>query len=307
MDTGERLAALLSGDLDTDETAALEADLARDPALRARLERIRAADEALAALAAEDVALPDGFHDRLQDRLAPELDAVLGDELAARRARRALPAWLPAVGAAAALAAVIGIGVVSLDVGDGDDAATVAGDDALRTMSADSAPGMPEAAELNGDGAAITGPTVVDDGRVLDENTLAALADDPRVRDAIAAMDLEGDPAARSDDYAAAFGAPSAGETTDAAAGTAATTPLVVQGDVTAEDLEAVAACIEVLFEDAPEPVVPLYAELGTAEDGTPVIAYVAIAPDADGTYERVEVWLVARDTCDLLRFTQAG
>ncbi|HEX9765268.1 MAG TPA: RseA family anti-sigma factor, partial [Nitriliruptorales bacterium] len=90
METGERLSAYLAGELDADETAALEVELAGDPALRARLERIRAADQALRSL--PPVAPPAEFSMRLREALAHEVtrhEASPGaDELAQRRLRR---------------------------------------------------------------------------------------------------------------------------------------------------------------------------------------------------------------------------
>ena len=340
MDTGERLAAYLSGDLDPDERTALEAELAGDAALRARLERIRAADEALGAL--PEVELPDGFEDRLQQRLAPELDAVLGDELAARRARRTVPRWLPAVaGAAAALAVVVAGGVALVGVGGSDMAGDSAEDNAagaelLEEQAADG--DMGDSGGASTMQAPSAGPVVTDRGRTFTSEDLATLADDPDVRVARDTALVEQVPEEAARLYAAALAGEeltqdldvlsreqtdtaTEAEGGDAAAGGEAETraetdeaaPVptgavaVAEGPgVDQEDRDAVAACLPVLYDDAAAPVVPLYAELAEAEDGTDVIVYVALAPDADGAWRRTEVWMVTRDGCDPRLFVQS-
>jgi negative regulator of sigma E activity len=178
----ERLAAYLAGELDADETVALEATLARDAGLRAQLTAMRHADEALAALAPTE--LPEGFERRLRAAVDIELAAQLqpahaaddapathrratsrSDELAARRERRGW-SWLPAFAGAAAAVAVLAAVVVGLGPlgGAGDDAA-----DTMMTLEADDADGAEEemAAEaLPGPGEA---PTLVVGDRDLDE------------------------------------------------------------------------------------------------------------------------------------------
>lgn len=328
METGERLAAYLSGDLDVDEHAALEAELADDPALRARLERIRRADTALAELPDEE--LPEGFEDRLHHAVAGELETVLGhDELAARRERRSASRWVPAA-AAAALVLVVGGGVVltgGMGGEDSDEAATL-GDMAEDTL-------QEEAEEGAGDGGAQAdtaesapapvGPRVVDADRTLDDQSLAELAADPMVLDALGGRAI-GDPTTTAEAYAEALGAlpgeydaPDAGPQDDGddaghdtagaerGASSVETDGLTVisEGRLGEEDLADVARCLPILQDEAVAPVVPLYAELGTDADDTPVIAYAALAPDDQGDYRRVEVWLVERDSCSLLRFVQ--
>lgn len=329
MDTGERLAAYLSGDLDPDERTALEAELAGDPALRSHLDRIRHSDARLASL--EDPPLPDGFQDRLRDRLRPELDAVLGDELAARRARRAAPRWLPAVGAAAAIAVVVAGGIAVVQPGGGDDAAeSAAGTD--QRVTSDAGDTDEEAA----DGAFDTmmapeaGPRIVSRGRTVTAEDLEALGQDPDVQAGLAADTVQADPEGAAGAWAAGLGgdadlaeqeaAPQAegdagaveddaamleSETEAAGGSQRASAPAVISGDVTDADREAVARCLPVLYEAAAAPVVPLYAELAEDDDGNPVVVYVALAPDADGAYERLEVWMVDRETCEPRLFVQ--
>jgi len=316
MDTGQRLAAYLSGDLDADERTALEAELAGDPALRAHLERIRAADRALASL--PEVDLPEGLSDRLDAALAPELERVLGDELAARRARRATPRWLPAVGAAAALALVVGTGVVLVGgLGSGDDMTLMGEPEAADMADLDSAPG------IAADGAE-TGPVVTTSGRTVGTDDLAALAADPGLVAPVAPWLLDDDPDAVALAWRTALGGTTdrvmAGESPpgdadpedDAQRSTDQVLPstlpgLNLQGDVTPDDLDDVARCIGVLFDGATGPVIPLYAELAFDADGIPVIVYVALSADRSGDLTVVEVWKVDRASCELREFAQHG
>ena len=320
MDTGERLAAYLSGDLDPDERTALEAELAGDPSLRGHLERIRHADRTLAAL--PDVELPDGFHDRLQDRLAPELDAVLSDELAARRARRGAPRWVLAASAAAAVLAVVAGGISVVTGGGADDAAESAGGDAGVALDreASGATGMADTLLTPS-----SGPVVADRGRTLDRDDLQALATDPDVQAALTDGPVATDPAAVALDYATALGMPSGttafeGDDGTAVPGedagteapprppTAASDLLLdvrVLGEVSEQERATVGACLAVLYEATEQPVVPVYAELAEDTDGTPVVVYAALAPDADGDYRRLEVWMLDRDTCQVRLFVQ--
>lgn len=318
MDTGQRLAAYLSGDLDVDERTALEAELAGDPAMRAQLERIRVADRALADL--PEVALPEGLSDRLDAALTPELDRILGDELAARRARRALPRWLPAAGAAAALALVVGTGVVLVGgLGDrGEDRSTLG---APASTDEGAAPGMAA------DGA-MTGPVVTASGRTLGAEDLASLAADPHIVAPVAPWLLDDDPDAVALAWRAALGGTS--DRSMSATGDPAPAddqadpddsdrsithgpllstlpPVSLQGQVTTDDLDDVARCIGVLFDGATGPVIPVYAELAFDTDGIPVIVYVALSADRAGDLTVVEVWKVDRSSCDLREFAQHG
>ena len=322
MDTGERLAAYLSGDLDPDERTALEAELAGDPALRAHLERIREADLALASL--PDVELPEGFHDRLQERLAPALDTVLSDELAARRARRGAPRWVLAASAAAAVLAVVAGGISVVTGGGGDDATDSAGGDAGMALDRQA---TEESGMAEGMLAPSAGPVVADRGRTLGRDDLQALATDPDVQAALADGPVATDPGAVALDYATALGMPSG--TADLGGGTETTAPrdgedaatdsaprpptaasdllldVTVLGDVSDEERATVGACLAVLYEATDQPVVPVYAELAEDTDGTPVVVYAALAPDADGDYNRLEVWMLDRDTCQVRLFVQ--
>ena len=106
------LSALLDGALSAHEAAALRAEIARDPALAARLAELARVDEELRALPARPVPLD--LRARLQVKLdadvaaRPQLGVVRGGAFARIRRRRAWAAGFAAA-AAAALVAVVGL------------------------------------------------------------------------------------------------------------------------------------------------------------------------------------------------------
>jgi hypothetical protein len=208
VDATERLADFLAGELDADEHAAVEAALARDPALRAALEHLRRADTALRAL--ERPPPPDGFEQRLHAALTEELtrlgirpetltdaatagtgedragaaDRIAADELAAARARREArasgprwPRWLPAFGgiAASLLLVAVAISVVGPFTG-GDDSDTATFDAAQMDLEAGAEDAGEEPREEDADGAFET----LDEGMAEDDEAVeeGAPADD---------------------------------------------------------------------------------------------------------------------------------
>jgi anti-sigma factor RsiW len=203
VDEIERLTSYLDGGMAADERRALEAELAGDSALRARLQALRAADAALGQLAATE--LPDGARQRLDARLETVLEEVLTadrpaatpvtpagvaagapttieatgivpDQLAARRRWRALPA-LTGVAAGLVLLAggVIGLGQTGLLSG-GDD--QLAADSAESDMSTEEAMGSAPQEALDGAGLA-DAPVVIDEGRTTTADDLDELLGDP--------------------------------------------------------------------------------------------------------------------------------
>lgn len=312
METGERLAAYLAGELDADETRALEAELARDPRLRAKLEAIRSTDAALASLPV--IEPPAGFSERLRAAVRTELDDHLpadGDELAARRARRRGTAgtggtrsWWPQVAVAAAVLAVAGIGITQLGQGGAD-----SGEEA----ALESADTTAEMAPME----AAAGPTVVAAGRTFDAESLRDLADDTRFDElvdrglagpeAAAAADefqaeIQGDAPA---DGGARIASDDAGDA-DAAAGSgpAGDFGLRTVGDVSDEDLAVVRRCLDELLATETT-VIPAYAELIEFE-GQDAIVYGLVGNDPEQeSYRRVELWVVGRGDCQVLHFTQ--
>lgn len=181
MEPAERLAAFLAGELSADERQAVEAELARDAALRAELAAMRRADEALAGEA--PTALPEGARDRLMDALAATFDAELGtaatgavtggtDELATRRRAAATRrSWLVGVGGvAAAIAAIAVVGPTLGELGGSDDTVeTMASPESEgeAAFDQDDAAGSPFAAPV--------GPTLLGGERALDEDGAADL------------------------------------------------------------------------------------------------------------------------------------
>jgi hypothetical protein len=162
--------------------------------------------------------------------------------------------------------------------------------------SADSGAEMTaESADVAEDGAATSavpsGPAVVDEGRTLSgEDEVRALVDDPRVR-AVADLSLDAD-AARN--LAAIY--------TEAMRGQGEQRTVV--GEVESADLAAVGACVtELVAGDAT--IIPAYAELITYAD-EPAIVYGLVSADpASGRHERVELWVVSREGCEVRLFTQ--
>lgn len=215
MDETERLTSYLDGGLAADERRALEADLAADSALRARLQALRVADAALAEFPATEP--PDGARQRLDARLAGVLEEVLTaapaapvplpttgvasdapttaeatgvvpDELAARRRWRALPA-LTGVAAGLVLLAggVIGLGQTGLLSG-GDDQLASDSVDGDMSMEAAPAPAPEDAPPPDG----LTAPVVIDEGRTTAADELDGLLDHPELQ-ALAGRSLPAD------------------------------------------------------------------------------------------------------------------
>lgn len=198
MDPVDRIAAYLAGELDTAEIAAVKAELARDPELRARVAAMRRADEALGLL---DPPQPtEGFEQRLRQHLEPVLATELEgsaqdtvttpraagtfDELAERRAhrtRRRMP-WAPALGGAAAAALAV---LAVVNIGSGGDSDLAATED---MADADDGAGMEmfdaDAAEEGADAEMMAeplpeGPVIVASDRSFDEEELDLLLGSP--------------------------------------------------------------------------------------------------------------------------------
>jgi hypothetical protein len=331
VDTADRLAAYLAGELDADERTALEGELGRDPVLRARLGALRRADDALSALRSPEPSA--GFDARLRAALDPVLIEVLeapgsravadgagspaaADELTARRAQRERRSWVPAlVGVAAAAAVLVGGGLVvgTLQQGGGDEASVAmdamesldgADEDTERSTTLEAAP------------ATTDGPTIVvsdrdlsadDADAVLGSAELAAVID--RQLDATSGIQLAAswraalapgtamtadEPAPESDDAAGA----------DAAPEVAAADRQVLGTELTAGDEQAISRCLDELLAGGPD-AIPVYVEVASFE-GAPVLVVGLVTIDpATGDYRRPEAWVLARSDCQVLRFSQ--
>jgi hypothetical protein len=338
----ERLAAYLAGELDADETVALEATLARDTGLRAELAAMRHADEVLAALPATE--LPEGFERRLHAAVGAELAAQLHasgdeatgrertparhtDELATRRERRGW-SWVPAFAGAAAAVAVLAAVVVGIGPlgGAGDDAA-----DTVMSLEADDADGAEEemAAEaLPGPGEA---PTLVAGDRDLDEALadellasieLQAVADQALGADAgrsvatswadALRLAIPGGfeagttaaPSTTQDDRETADDA----DTDDALAGmqerAVGPVRLLAEGALDEEDGAAVTRCLDEVLAGGVD-AIPAYLELATFDGEEVVILGLVTFDPATGGFTRPEVWILDRVDCQVRRFSQ--
>ena len=245
MEAVDRLAAFVAGELDPSEHAAVAAELAHDPALRAELEALRRADEALAGLDSPEPS--EGFERRLdasitrvlaetlptpQGSEAADQSSAVGDELAARRGRRRSHRWLPAAaGVAAGVAILAGVITLSDLTGGNDEAAETAALDAdeprmeLFTQEAEpdgeSAEAEMPSAESEGvapeggeaDAGAVDAPVVVAGGRMVDREEVEALTS---MEEVVRVADLalgEDEGRALAERFAAALGleAPDAG------------------------------------------------------------------------------------------------
>jgi len=206
LDEIERLTSYLDGGLAADERRALEADLAGDSALRARLQALRAADGALEELAPTE--LPDGARTRLDARLSGVLEEVLAaerpaalpatleevvgdapttaeatqtlpDEVAERRRRRGVQA-LSGIAAGLVLLAggLVGLGQIGLLSG-GDD--RLASDSVEADMSTEAARGSAPSAALEADGLSDL-PLVIDEGRNTATADLDELLTSPQLQ-----------------------------------------------------------------------------------------------------------------------------
>ncbi len=301
METSERLAAYAAGELGPEDAAALEAELAGDASLRARLAAIRRVDEALGSL--PEVTPSAAFSASLRDTLRAELaEHAPVHDLAARRARRMR--WAaPAAGIAAAVAAVVGIASIGGLTGSDDGPETTA----LSDMGAEAEESMTlDAAEAPA--AAPPGPVYAEGGS-YDRDTLTLLASDGAI---LAARDVAGaDPAANQFSFldqltAAAFTGDTdsgrvgiAAEAAPDAAGQAATADGADAADLA--PVNPVAACVPVILDEGR---VPLFADLGTFERREALVVVLG-APAPDGSFSRLEFWVLDPLSCDVLHFAQ--
>ncbi|MEX2328115.1 MAG: hypothetical protein WD575_00180 [Nitriliruptoraceae bacterium] len=113
MESADRLASYLAGDLSPTDAAEVEARLARDPGLAADLFAMQQADQALSTLSSPT---PDeGFEQRLRSAVDRELARTLRSADVVPIESRRRRAW--AVPLAAAAAAVIGVAGIGLVIG----------------------------------------------------------------------------------------------------------------------------------------------------------------------------------------------
>jgi hypothetical protein len=320
-DDGELLAAYLACDLDDVEVASVEARLAAEPALRARLD---ATAEVLFALRAPDaVEPPDGYAERLVMALdaarAEDPEAAPSLEAARRRRARRGGAWVAWSGiAATVLAAAVlgGIGLtggfggqasedmVALDAADDADDSTFAAEQAApdsgERSTALGAPPEPAAGDTMDEPteehfgmggpddlelARPSAPVILDQQEVLVDE--AAVVDRYAHGDEVSPRGYLGEPLEFARDLAAAF------HVALQRAG-----PFASSGD-------RPAACLDVPTVATDVPVVPVRVETVVYGD-TPGIAYVVLtASQGADVLDRAEVWIVDPATCAIRLFRQ--
>jgi hypothetical protein len=249
------------------------------------------------------------------------------DQLAARRARRAR-SWVPAfAGAAAAVAviAVVGIGVGVLGGGgDMDDAAG----DAEMMLDADDADGSAEVGMMAAPGPG-EGPTVISQGRDVDDDLadeLLASIELEAVTDLALGADEGGSFGARWRDALADFstgvGDTPAGDADvaedapqmESDEDTAATSDRSFVEDVTVrlfadappsdEELAAADRCLAEVLAAGTE-AIPVYLELASYQGEEAVVVGLVTFDPATEAYTRPEVWVLAREDCQVRRFSQ--
>lgn len=294
MDSAERLAAYLAGDLGDGERAALEDELARDPALRARLDRIREVDQELGRLPPVDP--PPEFSQRLREAVSQEVarTPLPGRDPIHLRARRR---WVRGAGlaaAAAALAGIVAVGVAGL-IGGGEDEAAMP----------QSAPGVT---------GREPGPITVTD-RDYSASEVEALP--ARLHElvpgdipAAQARELESSLTQRLLGEATTGGAAPLAERSrpesDAAQDQDAHSRLDQYDSVPDDAVRDVRRCLPPLLEGAGT-IIPVRAEVARFE-GEPAVLFVLASRDPDtGAFDRLEVWVTARSDCQVLLFTQGS
>ncbi|MBW3577257.1 MAG: zf-HC2 domain-containing protein [Actinobacteria bacterium] len=311
METGERLSAYLAGELDADERAAVEADLARDPALRDTVERIRRAERALNSMG--EVTPPPGFADHLREVVAAEVarQRTHGDELAAARRRHAPWRTLGVAAAAASLIVVVGVGAGWLlrggadrapeqaaPVGEGHPALDVP---VIETRNDYSDLELQRLA-VNVDIRAVIPPGLGADEAAAYADRLQAQLTGVEGQQAAQSMSAENhaDTAAEKERQGIGDQVPHAGA--QQAVPVPADDPLRQRVGAAADDVRR---CLPEILQSARTPVVPVYIEVARYR-GEPAIVYAFAAEDPNAaTYRRVEAWAVARSDCQVLSFSQ--
>lgn len=304
METGERLAAYLADELDADERDALEAELVRDPELRARLGRLERTDRALRSL--PPVEPPAGLADRIHRAVDEELasgstDAftarhTAGDEVARQRQRRTLTPLLVAAGAAAVIAL---IGVVTGSVlRSASDFEPLASDDAAEVSDAQQVPEVAvfatdnDFSELELRRLAVN----VDTQFVIHPETRAEEAEPlaERLLGQLLHAEAESEAAPLAEDTDEDTAEQATGDADEADGARVLESPPA-----------AVARCLPELVADSRAVLVPTYVELAAFE-GEPAIIYAFVTEEPQsGEFRRVETWAVARDDCQVLGFAQ--
>lgn len=308
MHPADRLTSYLDGELDAAAAAAVQRDLARDPALRELLAHLQTADAALTGITPAQPS--DGF----EARLAARLDAVLDQEItgpveavddALSRRRRPRGGLL-----AAAAAGLIGLAVVGsaisgqLHAGGDDEGAAMLADGAQPEADRAEDPGPAgEAGESAVEEAANDAPLVVDEARRLDEALLADIA----TSGPLGRVGGQALPAAEGRELAAAF---------QAALGLGAPVGMTQDdggqdelagrdgGALSDEQRDLLRRCLTQILDSDPD-AIPVHVEFGHRDDGAALAVGLVTLDPGTGAYTRVETWLMDADTCQVVQFTQ--
>lgn len=324
-DDDELLSAYLADELDSDAAASFEARLQAEPALAARLDALA---DALVALGGFDTAsLPDGFDERLDERLHAARRQMPTDLATARRRRDGRSRWV-GIGTAAAvllLAAVVaGPLLRGMQGGGGADMAEVARDEAGGDAAQEGA---------DGDSSRTTAPvllskrvTVADEdalrrryenlpeaqglvGVSLDDATQLASRFTAAVDQRTMAVTggTSASQAAAPDDAAVAESGidESAGGGGEAGGGAGSAPAPLDAGEAENNKSPAADPCLATITAGAQAPLVPVRVEPVRYEDQRAVAyVFVTASPDSD-RLDRTEVWVVARKDCTTLVFQQ--
>ena len=318
----EALSAYLCGEMAHDDVAAFESRLAAEPGLAAAADALA---EALTSLrGADSVAVPDGFDQRLAQRLDDERRSAPADLAAHRQQReRRSRMWLGIGTAAAVLAAgAVVSGTVLRGMGGQGATSDVAleesaGDDAALHMES----GAEGATEEAFGSAPADGPVILDEqvaladedalrrryaslpeaGGVLGLSTAEARSVAERYVAAVEGRDMS---VARLEASADSSGGATAGDGDEPVADGSESAPAAAQDDARQQSGAAGDACLATITADARAPLVPVRVET-LRYDGAEAIAYVLVtaSPGAQ-RLDRTEVWVVAPD-CSTLVFQQ--
>lgn len=281
---GELLSAYLTGELDDVTARQLQRRLADEPELVRQLDALAGALVTMGGV--DTVAEPDGFADRLAQRL---------DEERRRQAparRTGLPGWLAGGGAVAAVLVAVAV-VSSTMLGGGGDSADVATDDSAGRAatefadlgvaeSADESAPAQDSVEAGAGSARPPGPIIVDSEPVEVASQGALRRRYRNLPEVEALLGVSVDEAAElADEHTQRL------QEYDA------------DGDLSPQ------ACLDVVSTEASAPIVVVRVER-VIYDGQPAVAYVVVTASPDATVlDRVEVWVVAPPGCATLIFLQ--
>lgn len=302
----ELLSAYLLGELPDADAEAFETRLGQEPALAAQLDALAGA---LVSLGGHDeVGTPEGFDDRLDERLrAARSGAGVVSLDAAREQRARSRGWWTTIGTVAAVVAVGGVMAAGALRGIGSGGDEMAAEDAGTTMESATSPDFDDAAS-GGGGTASAGRAggesrLEEDSVSADAAAPAAPPTAPLLLDDQAVVRGE---AALRKRYA---GAPEAdallGTPVEEARSVAASFTTAVQRAEGFVGGGAPADCLETVTTAAEQPLIPARVET-LRYRGQPALSYLLVtATPGSDALDRVEVWVVDASSCATLVFQQ--